>query len=293
MKLSNTLFAVTLAIASFGIATSAKADTVTARCDVYPKGEDRATSSGLCTFSQRQGIVGIQLKNGKRYDLVPVDNRPGNYRDRNGSTAYQESNDKGQIFRLVNESIFVYWDTAPYGQNPGDANSSKTALKPEYWVVKATRTFLKASPGIFSETVTNNVPKDTVLRNFGCQRRQLPTWCQVELRDNPQIKGWAWSPDIKEYQAGASTLTPSQTAASTPVTVMTRRNNNQIAAQITEGEFKFSGILTRTSGNIFQGSDGRARVIYDRGAGRVTIVNPQTGDEFYNYNYTDVDEGRL
>jgi hypothetical protein len=209
MKFSNTLFAVTVAIASLGIAISAKADTVSARCDVYPKGEDRATSSGLCTFSQRQGFVGIQLQNGQRYDLRPVENQPGNYLDQDGHAAYQQSGlgDKGQIYRLATESIYVYWNTAPYE----------------------------------SQTQTS----------------------------------------------------PSQPAAGTPVTIMTRRNNNQIAVQITEGEFKFSGILTRTSGNIFQGSDGRARVIYDRDAGRVTIINPQTGDEFYNYNYTDVDEGRL
>jgi hypothetical protein len=209
MKYSNTLLAVALAIASVGISIAAKADTVTARCDVYPKGEDRAKSSGLCTFSQRQGAVGIQLKNGKRYDLVPVGNNPGNYRDQNGRAAYRQSGlgDRGQIFRLATESIYVYWDTAPYTQQ--------------------------------------------------------------------------------------SQTTPTQPAAGTPVTRMTHRNKNQIAVQITEGEFKFSGILTRTSGNIFQGSDGRVRVIYDRGAGRVTIINPKTGDQFYNYNYTDVNEGSL
>jgi len=129
MKYPNTLFAVTLAIASLGITISAKADTVTARCDVYPKGEDRATSSGLCTFSQRQGAVGIQLDNGKRYDLVPVGNQPGNYRDQNGSAALRQSGlgEKGQIYRLANESIYVYWDTAPYGQNSRDNNSGTTA----------------------------------------------------------------------------------------------------------------------------------------------------------------------
>uniref|UniRef100_B8HZH8 Uncharacterized protein n=1 Tax=Cyanothece sp. (strain PCC 7425 / ATCC 29141) TaxID=395961 RepID=B8HZH8_CYAP4 len=115
-------------IASLGIPVAVYADTVTARCDVYPKGEDRATSSGLCTFSQRQGVIGIQLKNGKRYDLVPA-NQPNHYRDQNGRAAYQQSGlgDKGQIFRLVNESIYVYWDTAPYGQNPGSANSGMAA----------------------------------------------------------------------------------------------------------------------------------------------------------------------
>ncbi len=209
MKFSNTLLAITLAITSAGMTMIAKADTVTARCDVYPKGQDRAKSSGLCSFSQRQGVVGIQLKNGKRYDLEPVGNKPGNYQDQNGRAAYRQSGlgDKGQIYRLVNESIYVYWDPAPYSQQ------TQTA--------------------------------------------------------------------------------PAQSSSGTPLTKMTRRNNNQIAVQITEGEFKFSGVLTRTSGNIFQGSDQRARVIYDRGAGRLTIINPKTGDQFYNYNYTDVDEGKL
>jgi hypothetical protein len=129
MKYANTLFAVTLAITSLGIAVSAQADTVDARCDVYPKGQDRATSSGLCSFSQRQGAVGIQLQNGKRYDLRPVGNNPGNYRDQNGKAAYRQSGlgDRGQIYRLVNESIYVYWDTAPYGSQGSTTSGSSTA----------------------------------------------------------------------------------------------------------------------------------------------------------------------
>jgi hypothetical protein len=133
MKYSNTLFAATLTIASFGIALSALADTVTARCDVYPKGQDRATSSGLCTFSQRQGNVGIQLENGKRYDLTPVGDNPGNFKDQNGRPAYRQSGlgDKGQIYRLATESIYVYWDTAPYTQKPQTAPNRTTAGTPE------------------------------------------------------------------------------------------------------------------------------------------------------------------
>lgn len=129
MKYSNTIFAVTLAIASLGITISAKADTVTARCDVYPKGEDSATSSGLCTFSQRQGVVGIQLENGDRYDLVPVGEQPGTYKDQDGRAAYRQSglDDKGQIYRLANESIYVYWDTAPYGNQGSATSGSSTA----------------------------------------------------------------------------------------------------------------------------------------------------------------------
>lgn len=117
-----------IAIAAFGITVPAQADTVDARCDVYPKGEDRAKSSGLCTFSQRQGAVGIQLQNGKRYDLTPAGSQPGNYKDQNSQAAYRQSGlgDRGQIYRLTSESIFVYWDTAPYGKNSGSTTAGST-----------------------------------------------------------------------------------------------------------------------------------------------------------------------
>jgi hypothetical protein len=208
MRLKNPLLAIAISIASLGITMPAKADTVNARCDIYPKGEDRAKSSGACTFSQRQGFVSIQLKNGKRYELRPRGNQPGNYFDQNGRAAYRQSGlgNKGQIYRLANESIYVYW---------------------------------------------------------------IPTA----------------SPKPKP--------TNSTMQSTTPITQMTTRNANEIAANITEGEFKFSGILKRTSGNMFTGSDGRVRVMYDRGTARVVIINEVTGTEFYNYQYSDVNEGGL
>lgn len=120
------------AIASLGVSVAAYADTVNARCDVYPKGSDRAKSSGACTFSQRQGVVGIQLQNGKRYDLVPVGNAPGNYRDQNGKAAYRQAGlgDRGQIYRLANESVYVYWDAAPFNQQSSQPAPSTTAKSP-------------------------------------------------------------------------------------------------------------------------------------------------------------------
>lgn len=202
-------------VASFGISIAVKADTVTARCDVYPKGNDRAKSSGSCTFSQRQGVVGIQLQNGKRYDLVPAGNTPGNYRDQNGRAAYRQSGlgDKGQIYRLATESIYVYWDPAPYNQQnsqPSTQPAPNTAAK---------------SP--------------------------------------------------------------------TPLTAMTLRNPNEIMTQITEGEFKFRGLLRRTSGNMFVGEDNQVRVMYDKGTSRVVVINKVTGTEFYNYIFSTANEGKL
>ena len=74
---------------------------------------------------------------------------------------------------------------------------------------------------------------------------------------------------------------------------MTPQNANEIAVQIQEGEFFFAEILKRTTGNNFIATDGRVRVMYDRDTGRVVVINEVTGDEFYNYFFSEVDEGSL
>lgn len=70
-------------------------------------------------------------------------------------------------------------------------------------------------------------------------------------------------------------------------TTMTPRNNNRIAVQIQDAEFRFRGVLTRSSGNTYIGHDRQVRVIYDREAGRVVVINVVTGTELYNYPYRD------
>lgn len=99
------------------------ADSAPARCDIYPVGSDQATSTEPCTFSQRQGYISITRESGTRYDLSPVENNVGEYRDQHGKAAYRQSGlgDQGLIFRLANESIYVYWDTSsltPRDNNP-------------------------------------------------------------------------------------------------------------------------------------------------------------------------------
>ena len=70
-------------------------------------------------------------------------------------------------------------------------------------------------------------------------------------------------------------------------TYMTPRNANQIAVQINDGEFNFRGVLNRSSGNTYIAQDRQVRVMYDREAGRVVVINVVTGTEFYNYPYRD------
>lgn len=81
--------------------------------------------------------------------------------------------------------------------------------------------------------------------------------------------------------------------SSNPLTYLTEIDSDTIVMQITEGEFIFHGWLSRTSGNTFTGEDDQVRVSYDRGTKRIVVINKQTGTEFYNYFFSDVNEGTL
>lgn len=126
MNIRPIVWAAITTVASVTIPFAANADTVDARCDLYPRGEDSASAVVPCTFSQRQGYVTITLQDGTTYDLSPTGSQPGNYRDQNGQAAYRQSGlgDRGQIYRLADRSIYVYWDTAGIPSSSSSSNSS-------------------------------------------------------------------------------------------------------------------------------------------------------------------------
>jgi hypothetical protein len=49
----------------------AQADSVQARCDIYPKGEDHTDVVIPCVFSQRQGYISINRSDNVFHDLTP------------------------------------------------------------------------------------------------------------------------------------------------------------------------------------------------------------------------------
>jgi len=115
-----------LSLTSVAVSSPVLADTVDARCDVFPAGDDKATSSGLCTFSQRQGFVTIQLKGGQTIELKPNESTPNAFFDERGEPAKREmlEANRGQVYRLEKQSIFVFWDTAPYSKGAGSGSSA-------------------------------------------------------------------------------------------------------------------------------------------------------------------------
>ncbi len=90
------------------------ADTVNARCDIYPKGSDRIDKMIACDFSQRQGYIHIKRDDGIEYNLSPKGDLPGNYVDAKGRAAFRQSGlgKDGHIYRLHDVSVFVYWDAS-------------------------------------------------------------------------------------------------------------------------------------------------------------------------------------
>lgn len=93
-------------IITIGASSLVKADMAKVICDFYPLGEDRATESTTCDFSQRQGFIGITKPNGTRYDFKPLGDRPNSYVDNKGNLVSREiDGDRGLIFRTTTETM--------------------------------------------------------------------------------------------------------------------------------------------------------------------------------------------
>jgi hypothetical protein len=71
-------------IALLGGAATALADSAAATCEVRKEGDTRKGASGPCTFSQRQGHISLDLRNGDSYSLVPA-GKEGQYQDQKGN----------------------------------------------------------------------------------------------------------------------------------------------------------------------------------------------------------------
>ncbi|HEY9628171.1 MAG TPA: hypothetical protein V6C84_12800 [Coleofasciculaceae cyanobacterium] len=132
MNTRTIFWAAIAAVVSSTIPLAVNAQTVDARCDIYPLGEDRASAVVPCTFSQRQGFVRIVREDGITYELKPTGSDPGNYVDKNGEAAYRQAGlgDRGQIYQIADETIYVYWDTAglPSSDNSGNPVTYTTVV---------------------------------------------------------------------------------------------------------------------------------------------------------------------
>ena len=84
MRKSVLLSASLVAISLSGWLSAAHADSADAMCQVRKDGETKQRQSGPCTFSQRQGYIDLDLRNGETYSLAPG-NQPNHFKDQKGN----------------------------------------------------------------------------------------------------------------------------------------------------------------------------------------------------------------
>jgi hypothetical protein len=199
MKRKLISFLLFATLAPLGLATVAKADTVPAHCDLYAPGEDYAYLSSNCTFSQRQGHIGIQLQaNGVRYELDPVGDRPGNFLDQYGSAVYRQAGlgDAGLIFEFVDGShLYVYWaEGTAYGNAPAQASGQRVGTL--YAHDRGSQINVRSEPTIYSYAVSYGLAGDRV-EILQCVVDEDTSgsnlnWCEVQFIESGVI-GWVRS----------------------------------------------------------------------------------------------------
>jgi hypothetical protein len=186
-----------MATASGGLV--ARADTVPAHCDLYAPGEDYAYLSSNCTFSQRQGHIGIQLQaNGVRYEFDPIPNSsPGNFTDQYGNAVYRQAGlgDAGVIFEFVDGShMWVLWDNSgSYGSGPVQSSNRVATLSSREW---GSHINLRSQPTVRSRAQGYGLAGDQVnilecVQDSDTAGSDL-NWCQVQFLESGAI-GWVRS----------------------------------------------------------------------------------------------------
>ena len=118
MKTSTTLSLSLLAVCLLAGIGGVRADSTDATCDVRKDGDKQKGKSGPCTFSQRQGYISIDLKNGDTISLSPA-GAANHYRDQNSNKVTRTSaGTTGMSLKWENgKHIQVTWSGNRYGNS--------------------------------------------------------------------------------------------------------------------------------------------------------------------------------
>ncbi len=103
----------------------ALADSSDASCEVRKDGDKNKGASGPCTFSQRQGYIDLDLRNGNTFSLSPG-NKSNHYKDQNGNQVVRSMNGNEQVFKWENDKKIIVTFAPAHSQN-APAHSSYQA----------------------------------------------------------------------------------------------------------------------------------------------------------------------
>ena len=107
-----------------GMASSAYADSAEANCQVRKDGETKHGMSGPCTFSQRQGYIDLDLRNGETFSLSPT-GQPNHFKDQKGNKVVRtQAGGNTQEFKWEGgKKIIVTFNAASSSSGSGGASS--------------------------------------------------------------------------------------------------------------------------------------------------------------------------
>lgn len=117
MNGSSVLFVSVAALAIMGSASLAHADSAEAMCEVRKDGDTKKKASGPCTFSQRQGYIEIDLRNGDKHSLAPGKNA-NHYKDQKGNKVIRaQSGGNSQEFKWEGGTRIIVSFTSSHANN--------------------------------------------------------------------------------------------------------------------------------------------------------------------------------
>jgi hypothetical protein len=127
MKPSIFLSVSLLAIGMAAGTSIVRADSTEATCEVRKDGDKQKGKSGPCSFSQRQGYIDIDLKNGDTISLSPAGNA-NHYRDQHGNKVTRTSaGSTGMSLKWENgKHVELTWSGNRYG-NPSYNSSNSNS----------------------------------------------------------------------------------------------------------------------------------------------------------------------
>ena len=120
MKKPVLLSASLVAFALCGMASTAYADSNDAMCEVRKDGQAKHGQSGPCTFSQRQGDIDLDMRNGETYSLSPG-GQPNHFKDQKGNKVVRtQAGGNTQEFKWEGgKKIIVTWASTPSTHHQG------------------------------------------------------------------------------------------------------------------------------------------------------------------------------
>lgn len=109
MKATNIIIQFLGAFFLAATAFPVQADSVEADCVMHKKGEKAKKGTGPCTISTRDGLIDIELKNGRTFNLKPT-KKDNVYKDQEGKKVVRtEESTRSTKFKWDHAGVVVTW----------------------------------------------------------------------------------------------------------------------------------------------------------------------------------------